>query len=222
MKIMQKKLFFFIIAYCICCFIACKKDRCDSTKVGESQLDIESKRFVPYEMDEVITFMNSQGETMQFTVSRELSTSNRSCVKYLCEAFADPFQPTPCEYYETESVRNILRSDNDSILIDILVSIENYEEESTLFYEIFSIYMSEIGSLADGKFVSHVQFDTPVFDINEVNIQNLLIEKSEIELLGQTFSDVLQTKEAENMVFYKKDVGMIALKLDGDIWLLTF
>lgn len=203
----------------LCCLVACKKDKCESVKVGATNLATESKKFAPYAQDEILTLVNVDGDTLRFIVTKELSTANRSCVKYLCEAFSDPFQSVPCEYYETESVRNILRSENDSILIDILVSIENYEEESTLFYEVLSIYMSEIGSLADGKWITHIQFDTPTFDINQTSIQQLLIEEQEITLLGQTFTNIFRTAVSDNMVYYQKNSGIVALKLNGIVWL---
>lgn len=217
-KISSFSFVFLLICLIVTC-IRCKEN-CEFVKTGDVALNPISKTFVPYQEGTNLVLKNEANETMTFIATREERADNRHCVQYLCEAFSDPFQPVPCEYFEGESVRNILRSDNDTLLLDILVSTENYEEESTLFYEVLSVYFSGIGALADAQQIVNVQFDSPSLDTSQTIVRNPFVQKSAIVLLGQSFTDVLQSAMGDDMIFYKKDKGLIGLKIRGDLWVL--
>jgi len=196
-------------------FPACKKN-CESLKVGEQALDEESKKYAPYTDAEVLVFTNIDGENLSFVVERQEASTDRMCTKYLCENISDPFQQIPCEYYEGESIRNVLRAqENDTLLIDILVSINNYEEESFLFYDMLSISFSGISNLARGEGVLHSHFTEPEIEPEKLNFSDPFIDVASIEINGETYTDVLQTAEGETVIYYTKSRGIIGLKLNN-------
>ncbi|MFK7933565.1 MAG: hypothetical protein AB8G22_08640 [Saprospiraceae bacterium] len=197
-------------------YISACGNNCESEKVGEQLLGEPSKRFVPYADGETITLVGETGETIEFTNELIQSSSDRSCVKYRCELTADPFQQTPCEYFETESIRNLLRSSDDRIYVDMIASIFNYEEETELFYDRFAINASEIGTIGRGETVTHVHFTEPNFELNTVPLLDPLIAADEVVLQGRTFTNVLHSEVSENMVFFQPEVGLIGMNIAGD------
>jgi len=199
-------------------FPSCRKN-CESLKVGEQSLNEESKKYAPYTDGQSLVFTNSLGDNLSFIVERQASSTDRMCTKYLCENISDPFQQIPCEYYEGESIRNILRAqENDTLLIDILVSINNYEEESLLFYDLLSISFSGIGTLARGIGVLHSHFTDPAIDPENLNFLEDFIPVESIEINGETYTDILQTTEGNTVIYYTKDVGIIGIKLNNVLY----
>ena len=203
--------------------VSCNKKRCESRKTGEQFLSEITKQFIPYKDKDLLNFKNTTtGETMSFEANLEEIFTDRICVKYLCELIADPFQPTPCEYYETQSIRCILKPVNiyDTLLFDILVYSEIYEEESILFFDVFSINFSAIGHLARGVWITEVHFDEPAFNIHNTGNDVLLEEKEEVIINGKTYQNVLKTTDTENTIYYQKENGVIAMTIKGEIWVL--
>ena len=213
---MKLNLFFLFLVSMLA--FSCKEDHCDSKKVGEQRLDEASKKFAPYDNEAVLKFTDAVGESLTFNVERQESFTDRMCVKYLCETFSDPFQQVPCEYYQGESIRNVLRADNDTLLIDILVSINNYEEESLLFYDMLMLNFSGIGSFARGEGVLQPHFDSPQIISEDLNFLEPLVFSESIEIDGQTFTDIVQTTEGSHVIYYQKDAGIIALKFHDKIY----
>ena len=208
---------YFLLLLSVLAF-GCKEDRCESKKVGEQLLDEESKKFAPYADGTILKFTDTVGESLIFNVERQESFTDQMCVKYLCETFSDPFQQVPCEYYQGESIRNVLRADNDTLLIDILVGINNYEEESLLFYDMLMLNFSGIGSFARGEGVLHPHFDSPQIIPENLNFLEPLVSSESLDISGQTFTDVFQTTEGSHVIYYQKNTGIIALKFNDSIY----
>ena len=199
----------------------CRKN-CESEQVGEINLNDTSKKYTPYQNSETLTFVNEQGQEIVFT-NEVVEESYRICTQFLCENTSDPFDQTPCEYYQAQGIRNLLRTNSiDTLLIEMVVSTENYESESTLFYDLFSVHMSKIGPLTRGQFIPHIGFTNPV--LNEANtiITDPMIEVDEIELMGEIYTNVIYTDYGElgdqHAIYIKKEVGIIFILLDGVLW----
>ena len=186
-------------------------DRCESEQVGEVSLLEDSNDYLPYTDGQTVTFQSQNGDQLTFTVETVQETG-WICVDYLCELTADPFQQVPCEYYEAEGRRNILRSTNDSLIIDKVLGVENYEEESLLFYDLFGMHFSGIGGLASGFHIIGAQFDDPELDPENVFFDPILEVVSAIEVGGQTFTDVLKTTDGSSEIIYKYGEGILVLK----------
>ena len=199
-------------------FPACKKN-CESLKVGVQSLNEDSKKYAPYTNEETLVFTNSAGENLTFIVERQEASTDRMCTKYLCENTSDPFQQTPCEYYEGESIRNILRAqENDTLLIDILVSINNYEEESLLFYDMLSVSFSGISTLARGEGLLHAHFTEPAIEVENLNLSAPFVPVEFIEINGNVYIDILQTTEGATVIYYAKEEGIIGIKLNNVLY----
>ncbi len=200
---------------------ACNK-KCESVKTGAVALNEISQTYTPYQDGASLTFVNEQGEEMVFTNER-IAEDFRICVKYLCKNTSDPFDQIPCEYYEAQGFRNLLRTaSNDTMIIELVVSTENYQSESTLFYDLFSIHMSTIGPLTRGQYVPHIGFTDPVFDQNTTSITEPMIEVSEIELMGKTYTDVIYTNDStDHTLYFQKGKGLVVIQLAGELWELV-
>ena len=68
-------------------------------------------------------------------------------------------------------------------------------------------------------FITEVNFTDVTFDQNQTTIEEFLEEKESVELLGQTYNNVLVTNENRNMLYLQEGKGLLALKLNGVIWL---
>lgn len=190
--------------------LACK-DRCESEKIGSVDLLENSKNFLPYADGDTLVFESVDGKQLSFVVDT-LQEKGWICVNYLCELTADPFQQVPCEYYEAEGLRNVLRSTNDSLIIDMILAVENYEEESTLFYDLFGMHFSGIGGLSSGYHIVEAQFSEPILNSENVFFDPFLETINSIEIEGQTFTDVLRTEEGSSELFYKYGEGILVIK----------
>ncbi len=196
---------------------SCKK-RCESNQIGSANLNESSKLFLPYMEGEELIFQNELNEELKFT-NKRIEETVRSCINFKCEGISDPFVGPPCDYYHTEALRNILQSEDNTMIIDMSISMEIYEEESTLFYDIFNINWSAIGNLSSGTHVSFVHFDVPQFDISKISFNPILTKVDEIELNGQTYNEVFYTTLADNMIYLTQNDGIIALRKDQEVWM---
>lgn len=200
-------LLFFLISIS---FLACK-DRCKSKKVGSVVLLENSLSYLPYIDGDTLVFQSMDGNQLSFVVDT-IQETGRLCVDYLCSLTADPFQQVPCEYYEAEGRRNILRSTADTLIIDMILAVENYEEESILFYDLFGMHFSGIGGLASGYHIAEAQFSEPSLNPENVFFDPFLEVTASLEIEGQTFTDVLKTEDGPNEIIYKYGEGVLVLK----------
>jgi len=189
---------------------------CTSQKVGSQALAAASKQWITDQNQEVVLFESAQGDQYRFNKEVEYRFNSRSCVEYLCEAFSDPYKPTPCKYYETESYRNIYRgAPEDTLIIELVLSIENYAQESTLFYDFFTAHMSGIGPFTRGQVVTHKH--SAGIDVSTIYaVQQPLEYKASFQAGGQTFNDVYLTTDAANHhIVIQKTQGLVAFELEG-------
>ena len=202
----------YILIFCLLgiSIFACK-DRCESKKVGSVQLLENSLPYLPYVDGDSLHFQSMDGRQLSF-VANAVQETGWICVDYLCTLTADPFQPVPCEYYEAEGLRNVLRSTGDTLIIDMILAVENYEEESTLFYDLFGMHFSGIGGLASGYHIAEAQFTEPSLNPDHVFFDPYLAVTPTIEIEGQTFTDVLKTADGPHEIIYKYEEGILVLK----------
>lgn len=212
----MKGIYLLIILSTLLFMFSCGEKNCESVEVGTIDLNENSIAFAPYQEDVNIEFSNEAGETMVFT-TQLVNENYEICVRSLCRPL-DPYAQTTCEYYRGQGIRNLLRASDESLLIELVASIENYETESKLFYDFFSVNMSAVGQLARGEYIPHVHFTNPTFEKEQSILKEELIARPTIELNGIIFQNVLHSEESNNMVYLQKEVGIVGLKLDGVIW----
>lgn len=197
---------------------ACGEKNCPSIEVGSIDLDRQTIDLLPYESGENLVFYNEAGEELTFSIE-VVNEEYPICVNYLCRSL-DPYAQRTCEYYQAEGLRNILRLADQDLLIELVGAVENYEEESTLFYDFFSINMSGLGNQVRGEYISFVHFDDPEFSQEQTILKDPLLSISDINLIDKNFQDVLHTAEGEDMVYFKNGLGLIGLRLGGEAWVL--
>lgn len=207
----MKKSILFLFFASILLFSCNDSNRCESQRVGSVNLLEASENYLPYLNGDSLFFQSINGKELTFVVDT-IQETGWICVDYLCELTADPFQQVPCEYYEAEGRRNLLRSTGDTLIIDMILAVENYEEESTLFYDLFGMHFSGIGGLASGYHIVEAQFTDPVLDPTNVFFEPLLEEVASIEIEGKTFTDVLKTADGPSQIIFKHGEGIIVLK----------
>ncbi len=183
---------------------------CEDAKVGEIQLMESSLNFVPYVEGQVLSYVNANGDELTFNVE-VIESFGKLCTKYVCSNTSSPFQNTPCEYVESSNIRYVLRS-GDSLIIDINLVVENYEEESMLFYDLLSTHFSGVGALASASHVTNIHFNEPAFDTSSIFRGPYYAFKAEYMLNNQTLNDVLISPEGSNQIILKEGEGIIALK----------
>ncbi len=210
-------LFFTIIISLNC---ACKKRICENCKVGSVELKEESMMYLSYEQDEVIIFQNSTGQQLSFT-NTVVNEPYEICTKLLCKNTTGPFETTPCEYYSTTGIRNVLSNESDSIYIDIAIGVNNYQPESLMFYDFFMINMSKIGQLARGEYVTAVHFEEPTFVLADSEVREPFIEVATITIASETYQDALHSEISANMIYFKVGVGIVALKINDILYELA-
>ncbi|MBR9922576.1 MAG: hypothetical protein GYB31_17200 [Bacteroidetes bacterium] len=209
-----------MLLLCLPLFAASCKNRCESQKTGEIALLDSSAGLIPYEDGNQITLKNEDGESMVLSMDVNQSMTDQHCVKYRCELTTGPYEPVVCDYYTSESISQLLYI-GDSIVIDVLVYMALYEEEKELFYDALRLSMSKIGSLAFGETVLAPRFDDPPFDESQTNFSDELVLEEFYSFPGnQVYQNVWRTAEGPNMLFARPDLGLFAIKLDGEFWLM--
>lgn len=201
---------------------SCSRINCENeqnVQVGSVDLHTISKSYTPYLTGELLRFSNEQGSEKTFTSEVVLETYP-ICVKDLCVPI-DPYKTKFCEFYEAHGIRNLLHSEDENVLIELVVSTQIYLSDDILFYDFLSVNMSEIGSLAKGEYIPFTHFTEPVFDVSKTIMRDPLVEQESVTIFQKEYFDVLHTAEGENMIYLQKNKGVIAIKLNGVFWLLV-
>ncbi len=201
---------------------ACKK-RCVDEQVGSTEISQEARAYLPYDEGDELTFLSEDGDSIQLIVS-VLEEPYHICVKFRCELTTGPYETTPCEYYQTAGYRNLLRTADSTRLIDMVIARENYEAESTLFYDVFVVnYSDSSNTFIRGESVAFVEFTEPEFDENNSILFKPFAEADSIQLLDQTFTNVLYTEEDndDDRLYYEVGTGLVGIELGSKIYVIT-
>lgn len=201
---------------------SCSKMNCEdaqNVQVGSVDLNTISKSYTPYLTGELLRFSNEQGSEKTFT-SEVVVEAYPICVKDLCVPI-DPHKTKYCEFYEAHGIRNLLHREDENMLIELVVSTQIYPADEILFYDFFSVNMSEIGPLAKGEYIPFRHFTEPVFDLSKTIMRDPFVKQESVTIFEKEYFDVLHTAEGENMIYLQKNKGVIAIKLNGVFWLLV-
>lgn len=201
---------------------SCSNQICENCKVGAIDLSQDSKDYITYENGDTLVYKNDIGDELIFEVE-VINEPYFICTKYLCKNRTGPFETIPCEYYDAMGIRQLLKQTNSTdpenvIFIDMSVSTSNYEEESTLFYDLFILNMSGLGALARGESIPFIHFSDPVLVPSETEIIEHFVAAQSLEVAGKTYENLLLTTESPNMVYYQIKEGIKVIKLDGSFY----
>ncbi|MFK7933671.1 MAG: hypothetical protein AB8G22_09180 [Saprospiraceae bacterium] len=217
----MKNLLFICIAFGILFLFSCEKEAeeiCESTKIGEQGLSESSKfGYLPYLAGQQINFTNEAGETIAFTAQVEQNMDNRICFRELCEAFSSPTSAPICEFYETESLKNTLTSEDGSISIALEASIYSYPQGATSFLDLFTMVGRTQGrTIGNVTQISGSTYDGTINYPSSYPPINIFIRGGDITLNGIEFSSVFHTEIADDMLFYQLGRGVVGMSIAGD------
>jgi uncharacterized membrane protein YcgQ (UPF0703/DUF1980 family) len=211
----NKLLFFLLLSITITsCF-----SHCDSNKVGSEKLLNTSKLFNPYSGKSLTKFVSSKNETLHLKITTE-NTINRNCVNFVCSLTADPFKSPPCEYVEGEAIvstftnANKNATDNDWVL-SLATSVDLYRSETKLFYDLLSVSLSTKDVIIQGVHPLEAHFTSPEYSKSTLSQINLLTSESAIVLNGHKYFDVLSASQNSNILYLKKQEGIIGFIVSG-------
>ncbi len=197
--------------------LSCGKD-CESSQIGSVNLLTNSLEFDLYEDGEILSFANDASDTLHFEISKSI-ISGQLCVNYLCENTSDPFLGPNCEFYAGQNISTTFHCTNDeSLLIQTLVWVENYEEESTLFYDIFRINGNHQNSFTSAYHAINPHFTSPSFDESQIFFEPLIAVESQVLINGIMYENVIKTEEGNLELVYQLKDGLIIIKTNGSYY----
>ena len=201
-----------LFAYILFLTAACK-DPCEDVRTGQVELRSEISDWLPYTDGETIRFFDNAGDTLSF-VNEYVEEPYRICITKKCETTTGPFEPTPCDYYDTRGYRNVLQS-GDSLTVDMLLAVEQYEAESTLFYDYFALNFGAISPIARAQTAPEVHFATPAFDVEKSIIQQPFEQVDTVEINGRLYTDVLKTPTELGILWFEPGGGILGFRYSG-------
>lgn len=204
--------------FCIWLFLS-SCNNCSSKLVGEEKLFDNSKSYFPYVDKQNLVFEDQAGELLTFSIEVDQKPS-KNCVEKLCELTADPFKSPPCEYYECETKSALIKSNDQKWLLGYTIYIDQYQSESTLFYDALIASLSTENVILQGGLPLDPHFTKPPFDKSTLPIINLMTIKAQLNLNGTLFTNVIELNEAGQQLFIQQHRGIIGFIINGKTYKL--
>ncbi len=191
---------------------------CDSEKKGSESLKASSRSFIPYTDKQTIVFINQNNEELKFKVEKTEQTSPL-CTKILCKGFNDPFKSAPCEFFETETISANLQTEDNTMIMSIVVAIDLFTAETTQFYDVLSTSLSRNTDFVEGRKALEAHFTKPTFDESKLAFAAVMKAESELLLNGKKYNNLLVAETSGNKIFIQEGQGIIGFKLNNDVYL---
>ena len=104
-------------------------------QTGELTLGTAAKNFLDYEGNETLIFQNSSGTQLSFTAIKGKEVSeDQLCYRTTCTE-AKYNSPSSCEYYIAESERFGFFSEDNNVVLDLLLYSDVYDYGTADFYD---------------------------------------------------------------------------------------
>jgi hypothetical protein len=188
-------------------------------QTGELALSTEAKDFLAYDGSETLTFVNENGESLNFTAIRGREfTQDQVCYRTTCTE-AKFNSPSSCEYYAIESERFSFFSEDNTVVLDLLLYSEVYDYGLADFYDAFQLAFSFGTPSISGRHVIGPRF-VGDFDVNDLDLMDLFSEEASLELNGQTYTDLLVYTEGNLAVYVEPGRGLVGFKNATNTWII--
>ena len=141
-------------------------------QTGELALGTAAENFLAYEGDETLVFQNSSGAQLSFTAIKGKEVGeDQLCYRTTCtEAKFD--SPSSCEYYAAESERFGFFSEDNNVVLDLLLYSDVYDYGTADFYDAFQLGFSFGNPSITGHHILEARF-TGMFDISTLALTDL-------------------------------------------------
>ena len=209
---------FFLSLFAISLF--CLGCNCpDDEQKGELNLEQRTQDFVTYDGTETLVFVDETGATISLTAPRGMEVEmGKLCYRTTCTE-AKYGSPSSCDYYNTESRRFTYFSDDNQIVLDVLLYSDNYGYGMPEFYDALQVGYSNgtPGFLA--QYLIKVRVEGTI-DPKKITLSDLFEERQEIELNGKIFTDILLFEEGSLGLYFKEGQGVIGFKNTEHTWII--
>lgn len=186
---------------------------------GELNLEQKAQDFVLYDGTETLVFKDESGSELNFTAPRGMElTTDKLCYRTICTE-AKFGSPSSCEYFDAESRRFTYFTSDNSAVLDILIYSDVYDYGMAQFYDALQVGLSIGAPSLSANHLIEVRIDPPI-DLAKINLNDVFIETAEVELNGQTFTDVLVFEQATLGVYFQEGKGVIGFKNDEHTWVV--
>lgn len=187
---------------------------CENVEVGSITFSEETMKYLVHEDNTTVTFQNAEGQKIQMTTTvRE--GEYHVCTKITCSP-VDPYKSDFCEYIKTPVIEVFLQ--NDSTLLGLTLSAGQYEPESDKIYESAKLAISHINDSASAYKVTHVRFDDPQLEKENLPFNSYVSEGNTINIEGKVHNDVLLCDDGNLKVYYSLESGFVAFEVNGVLW----
>jgi len=188
-------------------------------QTGELALGSAAQGFLNYEGDETLIFQNTSGVQLNFTAIRGKETSeDQLCYRTTCTE-AKYNSPSSCEYYAAESERFSFFSEDNNVVLDLLLYSDVYDYGTADFYDAFQLGFSFGTPSITGHHIIEPRF-TGTFDISTLELTDLFYTEALLVLNGTTYTDLLVYEENSLAVYIEPGKGVIGFKNAEDTWTL--
>ena len=188
-------------------------------QTGELALGPAAKNFLDYEGNETLVFENSSGAQLSFTAIKGKEVSeDQLCYRTTCTE-AKYNSPSSCEYYIAESERFGFFSDDNNVVLDLLLYSDVYDYGTADFYDAFQLGFSFGNPSITGHHVLEARF-SGTFDISTLGITDFFRSEASIVLNGETYTDLLVFEKNALAVYIEPGKGIIGFKKAEDTWTL--
>ncbi|MEL7222138.1 MAG: hypothetical protein AAGJ93_12520, partial [Bacteroidota bacterium] len=205
----MKKLFSLLLGGILLAWSSCSCP--PNEKVGDLTLTETAIAFLPYDGNEVLTFVDETGTELKLqTLNGRETQENQLCTRTTCTE-ASYGSPSSCEYYAAESRRYTFNNEDQTILIDLLLYTEVYERNDATFYDALQAAFSAGTPNIVGHHLIEGRFDDAI-NLSNINLTDFLTPVENIELNGTPFTDILQYEEGELALYLQAGTGIIGFK----------
>lgn len=212
---LMKKTFWLLLVFAVISWNACSCPP-DEQK-GELTLSQSANDFLNYDGSEILVFQNSTGSELSFTAIRgKESAEDKLCYRTTCTE-AKYNSPSSCEFYLAESERFSFFSEDDSIVLDLLLYSDVYDYGTADFYDAFQLGFSSGTPSITGHHIIGPRF-TGDFDVNTLGEVDFFITEETVELNGKAYTDILVYEESSLAVYIEPGNGVIGFKTLEDTW----
>lgn len=199
--------------------VTCPPDK----KIGTKPFSTAIKPLIPYKQNQKQIFINSNGEEIELDVLRtESGMKDRLCVKKICSTI-DIKSKTTCEYLAGEVSRFFISGEKNGKTVsgDILFYHYQLEPYSQSFAVAMRMSMEhETRQSMGGIILENESGVNPNAQFLKSELGNIFEEKSNIELNGQTFTDVYIQTAAQPKFYLSKSKGLIGFEMNGELWVV--
>lgn len=188
-------------------------------KTGELVLSDAARDFLHYDGSETLVFKNASAAELRFTAIRGKEVKeDQLCYRTTCTE-AKYNSPSSCEYYTAESERFGFFSEDNNVVLDLLVYSDVYDYGTAEFYDAFQLGFSFGAPSISGHHIIEARFSGD-FDINTLGITDFFRQEASVVLNGETYNDILVYEENSLAVYIEPGTGVISFKNAQDTWTL--